>query len=56
MNLHVVPTNDIYPHNTDDAGQCDCQPEVEFLEGGDTMTKHNAWDGREIFEELDGKP
>ena len=43
------------PHNTEDGGQCDCNPKVEFLDSGDTLVVHNSWDGRELFEELDSK-
>jgi hypothetical protein len=50
---HVYPVSDTRPHNIEDGGQCDCGPKVEFLESGDTLVVHNAWDGREIFEELD---
>ena len=55
MNLHVVPNGDIYPHDTESGGQCDCNPTVEF-ENGDALIIHNAWDGREIFEEMDAGP
>lgn len=52
--LHIAPNEDSHPHDTDSGGQCDCNPAVEFRENGDTLVIHNAWDGREIFEELDG--
>lgn len=49
---HIVPTKDLIAHK-DDGSPCDCCPMVEFLENGDTLVIHNAWDGREILEELD---
>lgn len=49
---HVYPVNDLYPHDTESA-DCDCDPKVEFLESGDTLVVHNAWDGREIIEQLE---
>lgn len=51
---HVHPVNDARPHDTESGGDCECGPKVEFLENGDTLVVHNSWDGREIFEQLDG--
>lgn len=53
--MHVYPVNDLYPHDTDSGGQCECNPKVEFLDGGDALVIHNSWDGREIFEQLEGE-
>lgn len=53
---HVSPTNDSREHDTENGGQCECEPRVEFLENGDTLVIHNAWDGREIIEGIEGEP
>lgn len=50
---HVSPTNDLRPHDLESGGQCECEPKVEFLENGDALVIHNAWDGREIIEEIE---
>ena len=42
--VHVVPTRDLAPHNTDSA-VCACNPKVEY-----GIVIHNAFDHREIFE------
>lgn len=52
--IHVYPVDDLFPHDTESAGQCECNPKIEF-ENGETMVIHNAWDGREIFEEMEDK-
>lgn len=49
--LHVSPVGDTYQHETDGA-PCDCNPRLEQQESGDIIMIHNAWDGREIFEQL----
>lgn len=49
---HVYPVNDARPHDTE-SGPCDCGPVLKILGNGDSLVVHNAWDGREIFEELD---
>lgn len=46
--VHVVPINDLKPH--DDSIACACNPRLEFVEGGSTVVVHNSYDGREIFE------
>lgn len=51
--FHVVPTDDIYPHLEVDY-TCQCQPEVEYNEGCIIVT-HNAWDGRELIDEVEGR-
>ena len=53
--LHVVPHNDARPHDANNGGQCECSPVVEPQENGDFLVIHSAWDGREIFEELENK-
>ena len=45
----------VYPHNTENGGQCDCHPEIEVQQNGEILVIHNSWDGREIFEELDAE-
>ncbi len=53
---HVYPVNDARPHDTESGGTCECEPKVEFLDNGDTLVIHNAWDGREIIEQLESEP
>ena len=50
---HVYPLNDLEEHDTESAGQCDCNPTVEFV-NGDTIVIHNSYDGREIIEQIEG--
>jgi len=50
MTIHVLPVNDLEPHD-EDSTQCKCHPKVEFVEGGILVT-HNAFDQREIIEEI----
>lgn len=52
---HVYPRNDISTHDLEHQGQCPCGPRVEFLANGDTLVIHNAWDGRDLIEELEAK-
>ena len=51
--MHVYPVNDARPHDTESGATCDCGPVLKILENGDSLVVHNAWDGREIFKELD---
>ncbi len=48
----VVPLDDLYPHD-DYSPDCACNPKTEILEGDQLLIIHNAFDGREIFEQLD---
>lgn len=49
MNWHVEPVNDWKPHLT--SGEfCKCEPRVEVQSNGNKVVVHNAWDGREFFE------
>lgn len=48
--VHVVPTDDLYPH-TDDL-TCSCGPAVEQYENA-KLVIHNAWDGRTDDEDYD---
>ena len=50
--FHVTPTNDLFPHN-EIGTLCDCKPEVEFVEDRIVVT-HNAWDGRDLIDEVEG--
>ena len=45
---HVLPLNDLKPHV--ESERCACEPSVENLNGGRLVT-HNAYDGREFFED-----
>lgn len=49
--LHVYPTNDLHPHNTE-GDECPCMPRIEVVAGGDYIVVHNAWDEREKYEEV----
>ena len=42
---HVVPTDDLIAHGTDD--ECPCGPTPKFSDGGVVMV-HHSLDGREI--------
>ena len=45
--IHILPINDIQPH--EESTTCHCNPTVEFLEGEGLVT-HNSFDGRELEE------
>lgn len=52
-NYHVLPVDDIKEHNS--SGQyCRCQPEIRQESEG-TLVIHNAYDGREFFENDEDK-
>ena len=47
--VHVLPLNDLRPHV--EAGEwCHCQPRIQ-QEGEGKVVIHNAYDGREFYEE-----
>lgn len=49
---HILPVNDLKPHK--DAGKyCACQPAISENHDntGHTLVIHNAYDGREFFEQ-----
>ena len=54
--VHVIPLNDLHPHDEDQ--RCRCQPKLE-TERDDDFTVlvyiwvHNAWDGRENYEDIE---
>ena len=49
MMVHVLPVNDIKIHIEDTT--CPCDPMVEY-EGNEILVIHNAWDGRELLEQV----
>lgn len=48
-NINVIPENDLRPHLL--GVDCHCNPRV-IKEGASQIIVHNAYDGREIVEEL----
>lgn len=48
--IHVVPVDDLQPHNTF-SDYCKCSPRIEYQPDGGRVIVHNAYDGREFFEE-----
>lgn len=47
--VHVLPINDLCPH--EESVACACRPQVEEVgESGGRVVVHNSWDGREITE------
>lgn len=46
--IHLLPLNDAKSHVESPA--CKCAPSVQNVEGG-TLIIHNAYDGREFFED-----
>lgn len=53
MLLHILPINDIKPH--EDTTTCHCNPSVEVTDSGDMMVIHNSFDGRENYEKKQNK-
>jgi hypothetical protein len=49
MTIHVLPVNDLFPH-IEEGTNCPCRPRIE-RHGNDLLVIHNAWDGREQWEE-----
>jgi len=47
---HVVPIDDIKPH-VESGTHCPCQPEIRPEPPYGQLVIHNAWDGREFYEE-----
>jgi hypothetical protein len=45
----ILPINDLKEHEADG---CHCGPRVEMCDNGDMMIIHNAYDKRELVEEL----
>jgi len=50
MIYHILPTNDLEPH--EESSTCKCLPEVEVIDNGDMLIIHNSFDGREQVEKL----
>ncbi len=54
MIWHILPNNDLEEHL--EKSVCHCSPRSEVLENGDILITHNAFDGRELIENLlDGR-
>ena len=47
--IHVLPVDDVKPHT--ETTSCPCNPRVEVI-GANLLVVHNAFDHREIMEEL----
>lgn len=45
---HVLPTNDLHPH--DETRQCLCRPTVTLETEGGAVVVHHSYDGREYAE------
>ena len=52
MIQHVYPVKDVFPHKLD-GFPCECIPEFETDEQGNILIIHNAYDGRDIIEEVE---
>jgi hypothetical protein len=50
MIWHVTPVNDLRGHNTEDT-ICECEPIINVI-NGDLLIIHNAFDQREILEQV----
>lgn len=53
MIRHIHPIGDVFPHDIEHQGKCECEPEAQVLKDGDTLFIHHAWDGRELIEALE---
>ncbi len=60
VEVHIHPQEDLEPHiievcaaTNGDEQPCSCCPRVELGENDVLMVIHNAFDGREIIEELE---
>lgn len=51
--VHVLPVDDLRPH-IETGTYCHCKPRIE-REGGGTVVVHNAYDGREFYENDESK-
>lgn len=49
MAIHIYPLDDLKEHVLEST--CDCQPTVS-VENGELIVCHNAFDGRELIEEV----
>jgi hypothetical protein len=49
---HIYPVKDVFEHRLN--GQpCECMPETDLDEHGNIIIIHNAYDGRDIIEEVE---
>jgi hypothetical protein len=49
MTWHILPRNDCKQH--EESSTCDCKPSIVFKDG-ELVVIHNAYDKRELLEEL----
>lgn len=49
MSLHIIPLNDLKEH--EESSICECSPKL-IIENGEMLFVHNAYDNREIIEEV----
>ena len=49
--IHVYPVNDVREHDLEST-MCECNPRIDWS-GAEALVIHNAWDCREIHEELE---
>ena len=47
----ILPTNDIKEHD-EESTLCECEPTVQY-ENGEMIIIHNAFDNREIIEQVE---
>lgn len=47
--VHVLPLNDLKEHTQSD--DCECHPKIEYVGEGGKVVVHNAYDGREFWEQ-----
>lgn len=47
---HVTPIDDLKVHNTL-SDHCQCLPRVDYQPNGNRIVVHNAYDGREFWEQ-----
>lgn len=50
MNWHLIPINDIRAHTEETT--CECEPSIKLVDG-DILVIHNAYDNREIIEQVE---
>lgn len=47
--VHVLPLDDLKEHTQSD--DCECHPKIEYVGEGGKVVVHNAYDGREFWEQ-----
>ena len=50
MSYHILPIDDLEEH--EESTTCKCEPKIEFIKG-EMMIIHNAFDQREILEQVE---